>query len=87
MKESIKRIKGSVTMVFIVGSPQNGRVRKGILEAIQENGYRDLIYELSWVEGADIFFLEALKQLSRADLISVRVTYVTHWCYRIQGVA
>ena len=86
MKESTKD-KRCVTMVFIVGSPQNGRVRKGILEAIQENGYRDLIYELSWVEGADIFFLEALNRLHKADLISVRVTYVTHWCYRLQGVA
>ena len=76
-------------MVFIVRSPQNGLMRKGILEAIQESGYRDLsIYELSWVEGADVFFiLEALNQLSRADLISVRVTYVTHWCYPLQGVA
>ncbi|MBU7012021.1 MAG: hypothetical protein HXS46_15160 [Theionarchaea archaeon] len=74
-------------MVFIVESPQNGRVRKEILETIQENGYRDLIYELSLVEGVDIVFLEALNQLRRADLISIRVTYVTHWCYPLQGVA
>jgi len=88
MKESIKRIKGCVTMVFIVGSLQNGLLRKGILEAIQESGYGDLsVNELSWVEGADIFFLEALNRLHKADLISVRVTYVTHWCYRLQGVA
>ena len=72
-------------MVFIVESPQNGRVRKEILETIQENGYRDLIYELSLVEGVDIVFLEALNQLRRADLISVRVTYVTHWVFGSRG--
>jgi len=74
-------------MVFKVRSPRNGRVRKGFLETIQESGYRDLIYELSWVEGADIFFLEALKQLRRPDLISVRVSYAVYWCYRLRGVA
>lgn len=46
-------------MVFIVGSPQKGHVRKENLETIQEKRYRDLIYEF-WIEGADIDFLEAL---------------------------
>ena len=55
-------------MVFIVESPQNGRARKENLESIQESGYRDRIYELSLVEGADIFILEALTQLRRADI-------------------
>ncbi|KYK32876.1 MAG: hypothetical protein AYK18_15385 [Theionarchaea archaeon DG-70] len=55
-------------MVFIVRSIQNGLIRKGNLEALQESGYRDLIYELSLVEGADIVFLEALNQLRRADI-------------------
>jgi len=62
-------------MVFIVESPQNGRVRKEILETIQENGYRDLIYELSLVEGVDIVFLEALNQLRRADLYHCTVIF------------
>ena len=48
----------------------------------QPSGKRDLsVYELSWVTGADIFvILEALKQLKRADLISVKVKYALHWC-------
>jgi len=68
--------------------PIKGLTRKGILEKIQENGYRGLsVYELSWLTGADIFLvLKALKQLSR-DLISVRVKHATHWCYLFREVA
>jgi hypothetical protein len=58
--------------VFIVGGkPVQGLARKEILKKIQERRKRGLsVYELSWVTGADIFFiLEALKLLSR-DLIS-----------------
>jgi len=75
-------------MVFIVGSPQNGFVRKRILEKIQESGKRGLnVYELSWLTGADILFiLKALKQLKR-DLISVRICFSVHWCYPLREVA
>ena len=68
--------------------PIQGLARKGILEAIQESGNRGLsVYELSWLTGADIFFiLKALKQLSR-DLISVRVKHAVHWCYLLREVA
>ena len=71
-----------------LGQLRNGLMRKGILEKIEESGYRDLnVYELSWVTGADIFsILEALEQLSR-DLISVNVRYAVHWCYPLRGVA
>ncbi len=55
-------------MVFIVESPQNGCVGKENLEEIQESGYRDLIYEF-WGEGVDIFILETLTQLRRADIL------------------
>ena len=70
------------------GEPINGLTRKGILETIQESGYRGLsVYELSWLTGADIFFiLKALKQLS-GDLISVRVKHAIHWCYLLREVA
>ena len=79
-----------VKEVFIVrGQPRNGLVRKGILEAIQETGERELsVYELSWLTGADIFFiLEALKELKRAHLISVRTRFAVHWCYPLREVA
>ena len=68
--------------------PINGLTRKGILEKIQESGYRGLsVYELSWLTGADIFFiLKALKQLNR-DLISVRVKHALYWCYPLREVA
>ena len=68
--------------------PIKGLTRKGILEKIQESGYRGLsVYELSWLTGADMFFiLKALKQLSR-DLISVRVKHAIHWCYLLREVA
>jgi len=66
--------------------PINGLTRKGILEAIQESGYRGLsVYELSWLTGTDIFFI--LEALKRADLISVRVKHAVHWCYPLQEVA
>ena len=68
--------------------PINGLTRKRILEKIQESGRRGLsVYELSWLTGADIFFiLKALKQLKR-DLISVRVKHAVHWCYLLREVA
>jgi hypothetical protein len=79
-----------VKEVFIVvGQFRNGLVRKGILEKIQESGKRGLsIYELSWFTGADILFiLEALKELKRAHLISVRVKHAVHWCYLFREAA
>ncbi len=67
-----------------LGQPRNGLTRKGILEAIQESGKRGLsVLELSWVTGADIFFiLKTLKQLKRSNLVSVRINYAVHWCSR-----
>lgn len=72
-----------------LGEPRNGLTRKGILETIRESGKRGLsVVELSWITGADIFLiLEALKQLQKAHLISVRVRYAVHWCYPLQEVA
>ena len=72
-----------------LGEPRNGLTRKGILETIRESGKRGLsVVELSWITGADIFLiLEALKQLQKAHLISVRKRYAVHWCYPLQGVA
>jgi len=84
MKESTKD-KRCVTMVFIVESPQNGRVRKEILEEIQESGYKDLIYEF-WGEGADIFS-GSIDTVKQSRYTSVRVTYTVYWCYLLQGVA
>ena len=66
-KDGVSMKKGFIVYV----EPMQGLARKGILEKIQESGYRRLrVYELSWFTGADIFFiLKVLKQLSR-DLIS-----------------
>jgi len=62
-----------------------GEPRKGILKTIRESGKST--YELSWVTGADIFFiLKALKQLKR-DLISVRTRFAVHWCYPLREVS
>ncbi len=69
--------------------PINGLTRKGILEKVQESGNRGLsVYELSWLTGADMFLIfDALKKLSKAHLISVRVKHAIHWCYLLREVA
>jgi len=69
--------------------PINGLTRKGILEAIRENGKRGIsVPELKWFTGADIFvILKALKQLQKANLISVRKRHSVHWCYLLHEVA
>ena len=65
-----------------LGKSRNGLARRRILEVIQESGKRGLsVYELSWLTRADVFFvLKVLKQLKRADLISVKANYAVHWC-------
>ncbi len=72
-----------------LGEPRNGLTRKGILETIREAGKRGLsVIELSYMTGADIFLiLDALKELQKQHLISVRVNYAVHWCYPLQEVA
>ena len=69
--------------------PMNGLTRKGILEAIRENGKRGIsVPELKWITGADIFLiLKALKQLRKANLISVRKRHAVHWCFSLREVA
>ena len=69
--------------------PINGLTRKGILEAIQGRRKRGIsILELLWLTGADMFLIfDALKKLSKAHLISVRVRYAVHWCFLLWGVA
>ena len=69
--------------------PMNGLARKGILEAIRENGKRGIsVPELKWSTGADIFvILKALNQLKKANLIIVRKRHAVHWCYLLHEVA
>ena len=82
------QVEGKETRYFEMGDPRNGLTRKGILIAIRESGKRGLsVNELSWLTGADIFFiLKALKQLKR-DLISVRTCFAVNWCYLLREVA
>jgi len=86
MKEEGTVIK--MKRVFI-DEPGQGLARKGILETIRNSRRRGLsIIELKWFTGADIFvILEALKQLQKAHLISVRKRHAVHWCYPLHEVA
>ena len=76
--------------VFIgSGEIMEGLARKGILEKIQERRKRGIsILKLLWLTGADMFLIfDALKKLSKAHLISVRIRYAVHWCYLLREVA
>ena len=76
--------------VFIgSGEIMEGLARKGILEKVQGSRKRGIsILELSWLIGVDMFLIfDALKKLSKAHLISVRIRYAVHWCFLLWGVA
>jgi hypothetical protein len=75
--------------VFIdSGEIMEGLARK-VLEKIHRSRKRGIsILELSWLTGADMFLIfDALRKLSKAHLISVRVRYAVHWCYPLREVA
>jgi len=75
--------------VFIdSGEIMEGLARK-VLEKIHRSRKRGIsILELSWLTGADIFLIfDALKKLSKAHLISIRVKHAVHWCFLLWGVA
>ncbi|KYK34264.1 MAG: hypothetical protein AYK19_12375 [Theionarchaea archaeon DG-70-1] len=75
--------------VVVCTEPVQELATKGILQTIRRSGRRGLsVIELKWVTETDIFvILKALKQLQKANLISVRKRHAVHWCYLLHEVA